>query len=108
MNKSIIKPRYQEITTEIIKSIKTEGDLLKQSDLLFEEEHYKLDNAIELTGGKVSRVYKINCDGTSKVLKISTGLYRITELKRESEVLRNLRNYGCEDLVPNIVTFKER
>ena len=102
---SIIKSRYQEMIPEIIKGLKTE-ELLEQPDCLLKQEFNILDNARELIGGRVNSVYKINYDGAKRVVKISTGLYRMTELIREAEVVKNLINDGYEHIVPKYLEEK--
>jgi len=102
---SIIKSRYQEMTSEIIKDLKTE-ELLEQPDCLLKQELNILDNDRKLTGGRVNSVYKINYDGAERAVKISTGSYRMAELIREAEVVKNLINGGYEHIVPKYLEEK--
>ena len=107
MNSKLLKPRYEEITPEIIRSVKSGTDILKQPGELFQQEINRLDDVVELKGGKVSRVYKGCIAGVEKVVKISAGLYRMTELKREAEVLKMIEELGGHHLVPRIMDYKE-
>ncbi|NLN25399.1 MAG: hypothetical protein GX163_07090 [Bacteroidetes bacterium] len=46
-----------------------------------------MDDVVELKGGRINAVYKGSMEGVKKVIKISSGLYRKTELKRDAEAL---------------------
>lgn len=105
-NSKVLEPRHKEITPEIIRSVNSGADILKQPQQLFQQEINKLDDAVELNGGKVSRVYKGSIEGVERVIKISSGLYRIAELKREAEVLKIIAELGGQHLVPILIDYK--
>ncbi|WP_026477693.1 aminoglycoside phosphotransferase APH(3') [Alkaliphilus transvaalensis] len=100
-----MKTRYHEITTDLIKNIKREV-LIEDPYCLLKQEFNTLDDAIPLTGGRISRVYKIKDDGIERVLKISMGLYRMTELMREAEALKNISIDGGGHFIPQIFKSK--
>lgn len=99
-----IKTRYEEITVDMIKNSIAEE--LAEDHYLLKHEFSNLDDAIPLTGGRISRVYKINDDGIDKVLKISVGHYRMTELLREEKAMKHIIIHGGESLIPQIYKSK--
>lgn len=106
MKNQLLEARHRTMSAEIIKSHNSEQVLSKQLNCLLKREFTTLDYVERLTGGRCNSVYKISYDGDDKVLKISTGLYRITELKRETKVMKHLINEGCEHIVPRINRFE--
>lgn len=68
-----LKPRYEEITRKIIDNVKSGDKLFKQFKYAYDSLISSLDDVIELSGGKISKVYKGTiCE------------YRIIELRREA------------------------
>lgn len=102
----LIEARYKIMLPNIIKSYK--NDLISSDDIEgFILREFKVsDNIKKLSGGRVSNVYRINQDGQYKVVKFSAGLYRMTELKREAQILGYLINSVCRYLIPYISNFK--
>lgn len=107
MKIDLLEPRYQAMSAQIIDSLKVQQDLLEQHESLLNGEFTALSNAERLTGGRCNSVYKINFDSVDRVLKISTGLYRTIEMKREVIAIKSLMNQGCRHIVPNIIKFKD-
>ncbi len=107
MVNNVLEPRYKDITPEIISSTKSESHLLKQPELLFRQEIKKLDDVAELKGGKINTVCKGSMEGVKQVIKISFGLYRKTELKREAEALKILGELGGQHLVPKLIDYND-
>ncbi|MBM7614132.1 hypothetical protein [Alkaliphilus hydrothermalis] len=98
----ILDARYKIMSPEFIKSYKNGFVSSDEIEYVLEKEFNALGNYEKLTGGKVSSVYRINYDGLDKVIKFSTGTYRITELEREARVLKYISNEGYGHIVPNI------
>lgn len=105
MKKRVFEARYKTISEEIIKSYKQNQTSSEELDCFFHKKFNSSGNVEKLTGGRVSSVYKINHDGQHKVVKFSTGIYRITELKREAEILKYLINEGYGHIIPDIDDF---
>lgn len=106
MKDKLLEPRYRSITASIIKNFKINQDFGEQSEGVLEGYFDLLAEAEQLTAGRCNKVYKINLNGTDRVIKIASGLYRITELEREIIVMKSLINQGCGHIVPNISTYE--
>lgn len=102
MKKIIIEPRHQAMSVEVIKNYKSQRDISGILGLILNKECTKPDNAEELTGGRCNLVYKIEDNDVNKIIKISSGMYRNTELKRESQIMKYLFDEGYKHLVPYI------
>jgi aminoglycoside phosphotransferase (APT) family kinase protein len=105
MKKKILEPRYKTMSAKIIKSYNDELVSTDEIECFIEREFKSFGNAKRLTGGRINGIYKIDSDGQHKVIKFSTGIYRITELKREAEILKYLIDKGYEHIVPHISSF---
>lgn len=101
-----VEARYKIMLPEIILSYKNEIISSNEIEKFMFKELKVLGDYKMLTGGRVSSVYKIKQGSQEKVLKFSAGLYRMTELKREAQVLRYLVNKGFEHIIPYIRSFK--
>lgn len=102
MKRKILEARYKNLSAEIIKSYEHEQSSSEEIDCFFHREFNPLANAERLTGGRINSVYKINYDDQNKVVKFSAGVYRIAELKRETEVMEYLISEGYGHIVPAI------
>ncbi len=101
-----VEARYKIMLPEIIQSYKNELISSDEIEKFMLKELNVIGDSKRLTGGRVSSVYKINQGGQENVVKFSTGLYRMIELKREAQVLRYLVNKGFGHIVPYISSFK--
>lgn len=105
MENKILEARHKIMSPKIIKSYNDELVSSDEIECFLKREFKSSSKAKILTGGRVSSVYKIDQDGQDKVVKFSTGMYRMIELKREAEVLKYLNNEGYGRIVPNINSF---
>jgi len=103
-----LKPRYFDMSPELIRSVKSGQELLKQPGEICAQELSRFDSVIELQGGKVSRVYKGFLNGEARIIKFSFGSYRAVELRREAEALLEIDNHGGADLVPTMLDFQQK
>lgn len=108
MNMMKLKPRYTDMSPELIRSVKSGQELLKQPGEICAQELSRFDSVIELQGGKVSRVYQGLLNGEARIIKFSFGSYRAMELRREAEVLLEIYNHGGTDLVPTMLDFQQK
>lgn len=100
-----VKTRYEDMLSVITKINKNESSSTDDIESFMLKE-FEIENFEKLSGGRVSNVYKISQEGQYKVIKFSTGLYRMAELKREAQILRYLFNNGYGNIVPCINDFK--
>lgn len=105
MKKKLLEARYKTMSIKIIKNYRFEHAASKKLDCFFNREIHSVGSIERLTGGRVNGVYKVNQDGHNKVVKISAGVYRIEELKREAKVMKYLINEGYGHIIPDIDTF---
>ena len=108
MNTMKLKPRYADMSPELIRSVKSGQELLKQPGEICAQELSRCDSVIELQGGKVSRVYQGLLNGEARIIKFSFGSYRAMELRREAEVLLEIYNHAGADLVPTLLDFQQK
>lgn len=108
MNMMKLKTRYADMSPELIRSVKSGQELLKQPGDICAQELRRFDSVIELQGGKVSRVYQGLLNGEARIIKFSFGSYRAMELRREAEVLLEIYNHGGTDLVPTLLDFQQK
>ncbi len=101
----MIEARYKIMSSDLIRRYSNEQASIDEIGYIFKYEFNKANKIEELTGGRVSSVYRINFDGHDKVVKFSKGVYRITELKREAEVLSHIINQGYMNIVPKVDSF---
>lgn len=102
-----LKPRYEEITPKVIDNVKSGDELFKQSKYGYDNLISNLDDVIELSGGKISKVYKGTINNLHKVVKISSGEYRIIELRREALALKLIAEQGKQHLVPKFIDYND-
>ncbi len=103
---SCVKTRYEDMLPDIMETNKNNLSSTNDMESLIFKEFRVSEDFEKLSGGRVSNVYKINQEGQYKVIKSSTGLYRMAELEREAHVLRFLLNNGYGHIVPYINDFK--
>lgn len=102
---NVIKSRYKEITLKHIKSCETEVILQEPYGTLIER-FAKQGEVIELSGGRICRVYRVNDDNHTHILKIASGLYRSTELAREFQIMQHIMDSGHGYLIPSPAAFQ--
>ncbi len=102
----MVKSRYKVFSPLEIKGFRDEKISLEDIDSVLSEALITKGITTKLAGGKVSNVYSFFHDGQKRVLKISKGLYRINELKREADILRLLVKDNEMYIVPEIRCFK--
>jgi aminoglycoside phosphotransferase len=100
-----MEPRYLNLSAKTIKGYRDELVSPDKIEYFLEREFIPFGNVKKLTGGRINSVYKVNSDGQDKVMKFSTGVYRLNELKREAEALKYLIDKGYKHIVPNISEF---
>jgi len=108
VNMMKLKPRYTDMSPELIRSVKSGQELLKQPGEICAQELRRFNSVIELQGGKVSSVYQGFLNGEARIIKFSFGLYRAVELRREAEALLEIDNHGSADLVPTVLDFQQK
>ncbi len=100
-----LKARYQIFDENIISSYNKAIEIEGIEDFIKEE--FKSSKIEKLRGGYISSVFKIQTLDGTKVVKICQGTYRISELKREGKILKELGNSKHCKLVPKYISYKE-
>ncbi|MTI47921.1 MAG: aminoglycoside phosphotransferase family protein [Firmicutes bacterium] len=105
MNKNVPKARYEIMTEGFIKSHKDEIVSLEDVKQCLASLNKSYENLGKLTGGRICGVYRFSCSNEDKVIKVSRGIYRRTELKREAKALRYLNNSEYKQFAPRLYDF---
>lgn len=105
MKKLLLEPRHQGMSEEVIKSYKSQKDISETIDYILSKECNVPKDAEKLVGGRCNVVYKIKDNNGYKIIKISSGVYRSTELKREIQIMKCMYEEGYEHIVPYIKSF---
>lgn len=106
MKEKMLEPRYKFISEKIINTYKSDLVSSDEIDNFLRKEFKDFKNAQELTGGRISGVYKIDDSNQEKVIKYSKGTYRMLELEREAEALRYMSDKEYTHVVPIIRSFR--
>ncbi|MFA7560954.1 MAG: aminoglycoside phosphotransferase family protein [Candidatus Izemoplasmatales bacterium] len=105
MKNEIIEPRHKAISKEIVLK-HNEKIAYEDVNSVLSKIFTNFEYAKKLTGGRISGVYKFFHKSNHTVLKYSMGTYRMTELARESRVLKYLNHTEVKDIVPKIRNFE--